>query len=326
MQQSVTSLFELYLARSDLRPASVRFKRQALRYFVEWFGDDPVGAITPAIAEDYRALLVAAKAAPGKQGGRGLSKSAANGYLANFKPFWLWCQKHGRVQVNPFQEVPLFKLTKQPRETFTAQELGRIIRVADDLWKMRVCLGLLGDRRGEMLATVVSDVHLDDPKPHILLSEKKATATTYAWGIKDHAIRYVALPAVMEFDGVAVELHRLIRERIASLPPNQPYVFLEDEYARKCAGKEDIADPTGNFQRTFRAVQKRAQVGKPKRFHELRAAFATAVIQHSGISVAADALGHSSIQTTRGYNRATPMSLVADLSLMAQKCYKSNVS
>jgi len=314
------------LARSDLRPGSILIKRQALRYFTDWFGDLPVGEVNPAIAEDYRALLVAPKPS-----GRGLSKSGANAYLANLKPFWHWCHRHGRVQSDPFEQVKPFKLTKGPRETFSAAELGRLMMVADPMWQMRICIGLLGDRRGEMLATVVSDVHLNDREPeksYILLSEKDATATTYTWGIKDHAKRFVALPQVMEFEGVTVELHRLVRQRIKDLPADQPYLFIEDDRARRAVAKkrDDPRDVAGNFQRSFRALQKRAQIAKLKRFHELRAAFATALIHRSGIEAAANALGHANIQTTRVYDRTTPMSLVVDAALMARNCFKTNVS
>jgi len=315
MQQSIASLFELYLARSDLRPASVRFKRQALRYFVEWFEDLPAGRVTPAIAEDYRTLLATA----------GRSKRTANGYLANFKPFWSWLRRHGRIEANPFEGLDPFKLTEQPKETFAAPELSRLLTASDDLWRIRICLGLLGCRRGEMLAIVVSDVHLDDPNPHILLTPKKPGAATYGWELKNHAVRYVALPQVMQFDGLCIELHGLIRQRIAELPADQPYVCLEAKYAGRCRGQPDVADPTGNFQRMFRAVQRRAQIEPQRRYHELRAAFATAMIDHQGLSRAADALGHASTQTTRKYDRKSKMSLVAEIGLMARKCYVSNV-
>jgi integrase len=322
MEQSVASMFDLYLARSDLRPASVRFKQQAMKYFIGWFGDMPVGKVTTAIAEDYRSLLVT-KPMPNGNGGRGLSKRAANGYLANLKPFFSWLRRHGRIDSNPFDGVKAYKLADSRKETFTPSELGRLLRVADDLWRIRICLGLLGCRRGEMLAIVAGDVRLDDPGPHVLLSEKKAGNRTYAWAVKNHAIRYIALPAVMQFDSGPVELHRLLRERIATLPADQPYVCLDDKYARKCAGKDDVFDPTGNFQRMFRALQRRAGIQSTRRYHELRAAFATAMIDAYGIGRAAKSLGHASIQTTAGYDRKTQMSLVADMSLITAKCYCS---
>lgn len=77
----VSSHFELYLQRSDLRPASVRFKRQALRYLIGWFGDIEPQHFTIAIAEDYRIMLL-----------KGRKKVSVNGYLSNIKPFFSWEQ------------------------------------------------------------------------------------------------------------------------------------------------------------------------------------------------------------------------------------------
>ncbi len=305
MAQTVASCFELYLARSDLRPASVRFKRQALSHFLKWFGDMAVGDVTPAVAEDYRTLLV-----------KGRSKRTANGYLANFKPFWNWLRRHGKITISPFDQVRPFKLTEPMRDTFTPAELGRMMRVADGLWRARICLGLLGCRRGEMLNIVAADVHLDDPVPHVLLTPKLPGPDRWGWDLKDHAIRYVALPEAMAFDGCVVDLHGTIR----ALPG--PYLFLEERYWRRHVGKDWVGDPTGNFQRMFRAVQRRAQV-TPRRFHELRAAFATAMITAVGLSRAADALGHSTTQLTRKYDRKSGLSLLADVGLVARKCYLS---
>lgn len=314
MQQSIASLFELYLARSDLRPASIRFKKQALRYFVEWFGDLPVGEITPAIAEDYRTLLA-----------KGRSKCAANGYLANFRPFFGWLFRHGRIKSNPFDGIDAYKLTERNRDTFSPNDLSRLLSVSDDLWRMRICLGLLGCRRGEMLNVTVRDIFLDAAEPHILLSPKKAGGNTWAWDLKNHSVRYIGLPPVMQFPGIAVELHKLIVRRIEELPNDQPYVFMETKYFRKHIGKDWIPDPTGNFQRMFRTVQKRAQIQPIRRYHELRAAFATAMITDVGLSRAADLLGHASTQTTRKYDRKSMMSLVANVNRVASNCYASKV-
>jgi integrase len=130
----------------------------------------------------------------------------------------------------------------------------------------------------------------------------------------------------MHFDGISVELHRIIQDRIADLPAGHIYVCLEDKYAKRCAGKDQVYDPTGNFQRMFRSLQRQAQIAPQRRYHELRAAFATAMIDHHGLSRAADALGHASTQTTRKYDRKSQMSLVAEIGLVARKCYASNVS
>lgn len=317
---SVSELFELYLSRSDLRPSSVRFKRRAFKYFLERFGDIEVGGCNLGIAEDYKILLA-----------RGRSKSAANGYLANFKPFWEWLFRHGHISSNPFYGIRLFRITKVKRETFSAKELSRMLKVANQIWRVRQCFGLLGMRRGEMLNVVKRDINLSAYHPHILLCPKKRTKDTWPWELKDHAVRYVALPERMYFDDIVVRLHDDIKELMINY---WPYICLEEKYFVKLIQwqkeskpnfEEDALDPTGNFQRMFRALQKRAGIYQTKRFHELRAAFATKMIENTDLDRAAEALGHSNVQTTRQYNRQSEMSLVADMGRIAEKCYQTIV-
>lgn len=319
---SVSELFELYLTRSDLRPSSIRFKRRALKYFLERFGDIEVGGCNLGIAEEYKMLLA-----------RGRSKSAANGYLANFKPFWEWLFRHGHISSNPFYGIRKYRITKVKRETFSAKELSRMLKVANQIWRVRQCFGLLGMRRGEMLNVVKRDINLSAFHPHILLCPKKRTKDTWLWELKDHAIRYVALPERMYFDDIVVRLHDDIRELMINY---WPYICLEERYFVKLIQwqkeskpnfEEDTLDPTGNFQRMFRALQIRAGISKTKRFQELRAAFATKMLSKNGIGLerTADALGHSNVQTTRMYNRVSEMSLVADMGRITEKCYQTIV-
>jgi len=328
MNQLVGELFELYLVRSDLRPSSIRFKRRALKYFLEWFGDMPVGGVNLAIAEDYKTLLLAI---PSPRTGRKRTKIACNGYLANFKPFWNWLFRHGRIPSNPFYGVHLYRITELKRETFKSGELSRMLKIASRLWRLRICQGLLGMRRGEMLNVQVCDINLSSPHPHILLCPKKQTRDNWPWEIKNYQVRYVALPEKMYFDDIVIRLHKDIEDRIEEI--DWPYFNIEEKYYKKLMSwqhnktltDEHIADPCGNFQRMFRAIQKRAGVYPTRRFHELRAAFITKMIDYSDLSRAADAAGHSSVQTTRQYDRKSEMSLVADIGRMAEKCYQSIV-
>jgi len=55
MNQPVSAMFALYLERSDFRPATIAFKTRATQYFVEWFGDPPVGQVEPPTPCDTRA-------------------------------------------------------------------------------------------------------------------------------------------------------------------------------------------------------------------------------------------------------------------------------
>lgn len=319
--ESVSKLFELYLSRSDLRPASIRFKRRALKYFTDWFGDVPVGNVNLAIAEDYKTLLA-----------KGRSKRSANGYLANFKPFWEWLLSHGRIKTNPFgKDIRLYRITESRRETFTLLELGRLMQIVSRLWRVRICLGLLGCRRGEVLNVVVSDINWSDSESYILLSPKKATQYTWCWGIKDHAVRMIALPERMNFCGILVALHQDIMRLIDDLREGQPYFLIEEKYYNKLIGwhregvlkDESVHDPTGNFQRAFRHLQGRAGISPTKRFHELRSAFTTRMIPKLGIDRTADALGHSSVEITRKYDRRSQSSLVAEIGRIAEFCYQS---
>jgi len=317
---SVSKLYELYLSRTELRPSSVRFKSRALKYFLEWFGDMPVGGCNLAIAEDYKTLLA-----------KGRSKRSANGYLANFKPFWNWLFRHGRISSNPFYGIRLYRITELRRETFKSGELSRMLKIASRLWRLRICQGLLGMRRGEMLNAQVCDINLSSPHPHILLCPKKETENTWSWELKDHAVRYVALPERMYFDDIVIRLHKDIEGRMEEI--YWPYLNIEKKYYEilmhwhqdKILTDEHTADPTGNFQRMFRAIQKRAGIYPTRRFHELRAAFITKMIEYSDLSRAADAAGHSSVQTTKCYHRFSEMSLVEDMGKIAEKCYQTIV-
>lgn len=319
MEQTLTGWFKVYIRRSDLRPASVRFKERAHNYFTEWFGDPIPSEVTLATAEDYRVLLA-----------KGRSKSSANGYLRVYKPFWAWLFRHGTIKQNPFESLRLFRTTELKQKTFTSAELGRMVYLASRLWRVRIALGLLGLRRGECMNLVVRDLNWSAHESYILLSPKSKSPTTWPWQPKNHQVRMVALPERMRFNGATVELHKDIMILIDDLRES-PYFCLEEDYHKKLISWQQIgrltdihtSDPTGNFQRSFRKLQYKANVSPTKRYHELRAAFATKMITENGIERAADALGHSSIEITRRYDRRTMQSLVREIGKITEFCYQT---
>lgn len=328
MDQTVASMFETYIERADLRPASIRFKRQAQKYFQAMFGDPPAGEVSRAMAEDYRTFLAKGRSARTK---KGRSKRTANGYLANYKPFWRWLRRHGAIDENPFEDLRLFRITESERSTFTAAELSRLVATASRLWRVRICLGLLGMRRGEVLNLTVREINQSGPNPHILLTPKPKSATTWQWEIKDHAQRMIALPERMCFTDRVVELHQDLVRLQEELADAQPYLMLEKKYYDRLMEKqrqnkltdEDTADPTGNFQRSFRVLQRDAAVRPIRRFHELRAAFVTKMITEQGIDRAADAVGHSSVEITRKYDRRDKQKMVAEIGRLVSNCYET---
>ena len=335
MMESVASYFELYLSRQPLRPASVDIKRRACQMFCENFGmptsgpdgevryDLSVNEVTAAMAEDYRTLLAA-----------GRSQVSVNGYLNNFKPFWAWLSRHGYIRNNPFGTIRPVPIDEEPpRQTFSTAELAQLLKVADRFWRIRICLGLMGARRGEMLLGVQArDVKLEAETPHIVIGYHRPGKRTIGWGVKGKKLRYLGLPETMCFDGTVVPLRHHIADRIAELGHADGYVCLESCYVEKLLalqeagtlGFAETRDPTGNFPRRFRRLQERAGIREPRRFHEFRAAFATSMIDKFGLSRAADLLGHSSVETTRKYDRKTQLSLVAEAtSYVAEKAYMS---
>jgi integrase len=280
----------------------------------------PVEECNLTVAEDYKTLLA-----------KGRSKRSANGYISNFRPFWSWLLRRGRIKSNPFGDIRLYRITERRRETFTLLELGRLIRIASRLWRVRICLGLLGCRRGEALNLVVSDIHWSANESYILLSPKTVTEYTWIWGIKDHATRMIALPEQMNFCGITVMLHSDIMRLNEDLRDGQPYFCLEEKYYQRMMGwqrdgklkDEYIHSPAGNFQRSFRQLQAKAGILQTRRFHELRSAFTTRMIPKLGIERTADALGHSSIEITRKYDRRSQKSLVAEIGRIAEFCYQT---
>lgn len=322
-QQPVSKMHKLYLERSNLRPASIDVKQRACEYFVEWFGDVPVREVTTSMAEDYRTML-----------GRGRGAVSVNTYLNCFRPFWAWLSTHGYIGANPFGLVGPIKADDTAElETFSPRELSAMMMVADDLWRIRICFGLQGGRRGEVLAIQVQDVHLDDEPAHVILGAKKARAGTLPWGTKGHRLRLLAIPARMGFDGVIVPLRQLIAERCRGRD-GQAYVCLTDDRQKILLEKQladqltwcDLRDTGGNFPREFRALQRRAGIHTPRRFHELRAAFTTKMIDEVGLARAAELVGHASVETTRKYDRTKRMALVAEAAKVTEKTYVTNVS
>jgi integrase len=323
MQQPITDAFEVYLDRSDLRPNSVRAKRQALRFFVKWFGDLPIGHVSCAIAEDFRAMLA-----------KGRTQASANTYLDVFAPFWRWLFRHGRIQQNPFEGLARYKTDRKPPQQFELMDLERMVRGFEVLWRVRLALGMLGCRRGEMLNLHLKEIHMDTRDPHIQIEPKQDGPTSWQWKTKTRNVRYVALPEIIPVGQAVLQVHRDIVELMEQLPARQPYICLESRYFEhmlksvqdKTVTLNHYNDPTGNFQRLFYTRQTWAGVQEPKRFHELRAGFLTWMNDRYGLKRAADAAGIVSLQTAARYDRTKIMSIVSDINQkMTEKSYMSYV-
>ena len=315
MEQSETSLFELfekYLLRADLAESSVELYSRAVKWFVVLFGDVPAGRLSYEHAEDFKSWL-----------GKGRAKTSANSYLRGIKPFFSWMHRRRYIETNPFDQVRLFRTGDKKIEVYEVDEVQRMFDVADLRWQVIISLALNSMRRAEILNLVISDI--DFEKNMILVSEKKDTKHTWRWRIKNRNQFYIGLPEIVT--------KLLIRLR-DELPIGQPYICLKHNYYRRNMRlksesrltHEKRNNPWGNFDRDFKSLLRRAIV-RHRRFHDLRATFATERY-NSGYNLKKlqYLLRHSSIQTTARYiKNIDEQKLVAESAKTFEKHYVSNV-
>lgn len=316
----ISGLFTLYVSASDLAESSAAIKKRALGFFVKAFGDCKADSVDYGRAEDFKNCLT-----------KGRSRESANIYLKNFKPFFGWLVKRGFIKQNPFDQLTMFKCGEKKRDLYTAEEIERIIRVCDDRWKAIVLLALCSLRRAEVLNLTVAEIHFD--KSYILITPKKDTEQTWQWEIKNHNQAIVPLPETITLPDMTVNLHQLLISLIEKLPPQQPYVCLRSAHfenvmrhrQRDTVTFEMRNCPGGNFDRDFYAILKRAKVRR-KRFHDLRATFATEMAKHMTLTETQKLMRHSSPNTTaKYYIRTDEQRLIAKANETAKICYASNV-
>ncbi len=306
MKQSVTELFKKYLECSDLTESSIDIKRRAFGYYLELLGDVELGYLGFCHGEDLRNYLA-----------KGRAKQSANIYLQNIKPFFAWLVRRGHIPVDPFSEVSLFKIGEEITETYSPDEIKRILWVADDRWRAIVLLALSSMRRAEILNLTVRDI--DFGESFIYIRQKKDTETTWSWTIKNHNEAIVPLIKSAE---------PLLTAMIDELS-GQPYVLLKPEYYRRLMARRQAGTlnfrlrncPWGNFTRDFNGLLDRASVPR-KKFHSLRATFATRMdSENFSLRQIQKLMRHSCPQTTARYIRHEEHELVAKSADILEKYY-----
>jgi len=319
MNQPVAELFARYLQRCNVSDGTLEVKRRAFRHFDRWYTGIKIDAVTPEIAEDFQCLLA-----------NGREPTTVNCYVATLKPFWQWLVRMQWIRLDPFRFIERLDVEDKIKATFTPEELDRMIRISDVRWRVLIGLGLLGLRRGEAMNLTVRDVFLGDS--HLMVTSKKRTDTTWPWRIKSNAERIVPLPEVMEVGNQNLTLVDDLVVLMETLPQCQPYICPRPGDYTRNMGKQkagtltyqDRCCPWGNFPRDFGKLQARASIQVPRRYHELRAAFATAMITKHDLSKARKLLGHQSVQTTERYNRYETLKIVAEANASLKNCYVTN--
>lgn len=332
MEQSVSSRIVQYKARSDLRESSVEILDRAVEWFIEQIGDKDVSELAYSDIDDFKRWLLKPRVRPLRPGCRWRtgprmyvpSRATANTYLSIFKPFFVWLRRRGYISQDPFDGIRLYVVPEKKFDVYQVDEVSRILRVANPLWRTIFCLALSGMRRAEILNLNVRDI--DFEKNHILVTPKKDTADTWRWDIKDSNQRYIGV------DECIVRL--LIGQCEALQGSKMPYVCLKKSYWERNLRLRDAGElshrlrncPWGNFSADFKALLRRARV-KSKRFHDVRSTFATERYNDDyGLKELQYLMGHSSIQTTARYVRnIEEQKLVAKSSQTFKKYYATNV-
>lgn len=312
MKQSVTSLFNLYVSRSDLAESSIALKARAIRLFVRFFGDLPVDQIKREHAEDYKLLLC-------RNFER--SRSSANFYLANISPFfhWLAC---GYIDRNPFDGIRRYSPERKVRPIYTPAEIRRMLCVADPRWSVIVRLSAEDSlRRSEILNICSSDIQGD----WLHVQAKTKTDKTWPWSIKNHAEALVPL---------SEPLRQSIDQLRAQIPPAQPHLIVKPRMHRRLMHLQaensltwELRNcPYSNFDRDFKRLLRRAHV-QPKRFQDLRGTYATALLKGGmQLGEVSKLMRHSSVQTTHAfYIRYDKQELAARSGKILKNFYASSV-
>jgi integrase len=322
INRSVADLFKMYLARNKLAENSVEIKSRAVRYFLESFGDMPVEKVDYGIAEDYVSIL-----------SKGRSAGGVNTYLQNIKPYFEWLVKRGFITSNPFGLIKKLKMSVLKRDLYTADEIEKMLMVADKRWQAIIMLGLCSLRRGEILNLCVKDIRFD--KSYILITPKEDTNLTWRWDLKNHQQAIVPMPEIFRFQNIELNLHQGLIDLIDEVGSIQPYLILPLKYYLKLMVKkkngtltyQDRLLPWPNFNRNFRRILRQARI-TPRDFRNFRAGFATNIIE-SGFNPKETQrlMRHSSVETTMRYYVQVDDSRLVEKSLdIVSQHYVSNVS
>ena len=310
--QTVKQLFSIYQKRCNLAESSITIKERAVQLFLDLFGDLAVGQISEEHAEAYKASLL--------NGRR--SKSSANIYLANLKPFFAWLAAKDYIGKNPFALIKKYQDERKVRPIFTPTEIQRILAVADARWTAIVLLSARHSlRRSEILNVCRPDIQ----GKWLHVCSKRQRQDGWQWQIKNYAESLVLLSQPVT-DAFA--------ELQAELPIAQPYLLVKPRMYRQLMHLQAENSltwqlrncPYSNFDRSFKTLLKRASVF-PRRFQDLRASYCTQLLKGGmRLDEVSRLMRHSTIQTTQQfYTRYEPRELAEKSDEIMNQFYAAKV-
>jgi integrase len=228
-------------------------------------------------------------------------------------------------------QVKLPRSPKKKIETYTGEELQRILKSARDSWaensvdwELLILVALAtGMRRAELLNSTWRDVNFKAMT--IEVNPKEDTKETWLWYVKDTDRRTLPLTE---------EITLMLADHQSRQPEGYPYIFvppLRYDHIQNLRqlGKWTLSDSRlrviNNFGRKFGKILKRANVRKLK-FHDLRNTalsnwFANGMKEYDVMNLA----GHSSFSTTHKFYLAVADDLVDRARQAAAKALRQNL-
>lgn len=288
-----------YLAANKrLEPSTVYLTRMAFKHLIIIVGDIKLKHFSYDDAEKFQAHIIQT----------GKSEATANIYVKTVKPIFNWAVRRGLIAESPFTGLKLLKVGEQKINTFTDEELQRILFCCDDLWKARVLCGRLSMRKGEVLNLTRDDV--DFKQELIYIQPKREGPQTWQWKVKGKHTGILPLIPL---------LSKLLLKLSFDLPPNQPYLLIRPQRYKYLMGLKQQGllsyrlkeCPDGNFTRKFKLICRNAIV-PGKTFHDLRKTAITGWATHLHFRELQKLARHSDIKTTMKYYVAIDQQAAVD--------------
>lgn len=279
------TLCQLYLEENFwLADSTQETTRRAFRYFADIVGNRQISRLCREDGERYKAWLIKT----------GRSQTTANIYLRSLSPVFNWAVDIKKlINENPVARIRQFRTPRKPIKVYEDWEVDRMIRYAPDLrWRtILVMARTTGMRRGEILNLTLNNIR----SGFVHVEPKNNTNDTWPWMPKDKECRRIPLvPIVAEMiRELGSQLYPMLSKRNYENLLRLHRVGLLKGRQRKC--------PDGNFNRTFRTIQRQAFGRTIGDFHSLRKTFTTRMCEELPDHFVMRLTGHNSLKTMTYY-------------------------
>lgn len=285
---TIEQLRELYLADNRrIKWSTAQLTDRAFNYLLKAIGNMELRYMKMEHAEQFQLWLL-----------NRYAKTTVNIYMKIIRPPFRYALRRGWMREDLFA-VPLLKVTEERERIYEAQEVERILKVSNKIWRLRILLAYLcGLRRAEALHLKFSDC--DFARKLIHIQPSKETRQTMAWEPKGKMFRTLPMPE---------EIDELLLAQREELPNDQPYACLtEIRYFRikQLKSKNQLSErirlcPDENFTKPFKNILLNANVTEGT-YHDLRRTYGT-MMAEAGIPQheLAYLMGHNDSKTTEKY-------------------------